>query len=149
MYSKILNLEEERTADGKIAWDKLIGARSVYRLLYCLQIIESFMEEVPQAPESEKKPEESKVTEEKEKDETKADEGETKEESKAEEKPEEQPEEKAEEKKPEMELKLKKEEEEEEKEKKEMELKKEEWKRKFIEEGGFHYFLSVHPSFTK
>lgn len=45
IYNNLLSFESVKDSEGKITWEKLIDKRSTLRLLYCLQIIESFLEE--------------------------------------------------------------------------------------------------------
>ena len=45
IYNKLCNFDSDVDQDGKIQWNKLIETHSTFRLLYCLQIIESYIEE--------------------------------------------------------------------------------------------------------
>ena len=45
MYNNLLSFETVADKDGKVIWEKLIDKHSTLRLLYCLQILESFLVE--------------------------------------------------------------------------------------------------------
>ena len=45
IYNSLLTFESVQDNQGKIMWEKLIDKKSTLRLLYCLQILESFLEE--------------------------------------------------------------------------------------------------------
>ncbi len=45
IYGQLLSLESAKAPNGKIEWVKLLDTHSTYRLLYGLQIIESFLDE--------------------------------------------------------------------------------------------------------
>ena len=45
IYKRVLNLQGEPNEAGKLDWGKFFDSKSIYKLLYTLQIFEAIMEE--------------------------------------------------------------------------------------------------------
>ncbi len=55
IYQNILGMKAETLPNNNLDWSKLIETKSVYRLLYCLQIIESLLENEEKRSEDQEK----------------------------------------------------------------------------------------------